>query len=127
MLSKKCRLTKKDQLWVVLHYDCIYNQKGCEGECAYFKPTLMSEIETYIKSLLYLMTQNPQVTRHHIKSAVDNYLHNVHRQGKIQDYRVICDETNNITPNIATIDIIMKPYRSIEFLKLTVAFAFRNP
>ena len=121
MLNKQCYLSKKDQLWVVLHHDCIFNQKYC-GECSYLKPPLMREIETDIKAILYPMVYNLHGTideRHIMCAALNNYLQNLNQ---IQEYRVTCDETNNINSQIGVIDVLIKEKRSMEYMKLSMAF-----
>ena len=66
---------------------------------------------------------NDQVTRSTFVSVVDPFLRDVQAKRGIQDYVVICDETNNtaavIDNNEFVADIFIKPNRSINFIGLT--------
>jgi len=66
---------------------------------------------------------NDQVTRSTFVSVVDPFLRDVQSNRGIQDYVVICDETNNtaavIDNNEFVADIFIKPNRSINFIGLT--------
>jgi hypothetical protein len=66
---------------------------------------------------------NDQVTRSTFVSIVDPFLRDVQAKRGIQDYVVICDETNNtaaiIDNNEFVADIFVKPNRSINFIGLT--------
>jgi phage tail sheath protein FI len=66
---------------------------------------------------------NDQVTRSTFVSIVDPFLRDVQAKRGIQDYVVICDETNNtaavIDNNEFVADIFIKPNRSINFIGLT--------
>ncbi len=66
---------------------------------------------------------NDQVTRSTFVSIVDPFLRDVQAKRGIQDYVVICDETNNtaavIDNNEFVADIFVKPNRSINYIGLT--------
>ena len=66
---------------------------------------------------------NDDITRSNFVNVVDPFLRNIQAQRGIQDYRVVCDRTNNtaaiIDNNEFVADIYIKPSRSINFIGLT--------
>ena len=66
---------------------------------------------------------NDEITRSNFVNIVEPFLRDVQAKRGIQDYVVICDETNNtaavIDSNEFIADIYIKPARSINFIGLT--------
>ena len=66
---------------------------------------------------------NDEITRSNFLNIVEPFLRDVQAKRGIQDYVVICDETNNtgaiIDANEFVADIYIKPARSINFIGLT--------
>ena len=66
---------------------------------------------------------NDEITRTNFVNTVEPFLRDVQAKRGIQDYVVICDETNNtaaiIDNNEFVADIFIKPARSINFIGLT--------
>ena len=66
---------------------------------------------------------NDEITRSNFVNIVEPFLRDVQAKRGIQDYVVICDETNNtaaiIDSNEFVADIYIKPARSINFIGLT--------
>ncbi len=66
---------------------------------------------------------NDEITRANFVNIVEPFLRDVQSKRGIQDYVVICDETNNtasvIDSNEFIADIFVKPARSINFIGLT--------
>ena len=66
---------------------------------------------------------NDEITRTNFVNIVEPFLRDVQAKRGIQDYVVICDETNNtaavIDNNEFVADIFIKPQRSINFIGLT--------
>ena len=66
---------------------------------------------------------NDEITRSNFLNIVEPFLRDVQAKRGIQDYVVICDETNNtaavIDANEFIADIYIKPARSINFIGLT--------
>ena len=66
---------------------------------------------------------NDEITRTNFVNIVEPFLRDVQAKRGIQDYVVICDETNNtaaiIDSNEFVADIFIKPARSINFIGLT--------
>jgi len=66
---------------------------------------------------------NDEITRTNFVNIVEPFLRDVQSKRGIQDYVVICDETNNtaavIDNNEFVADIFIKPARSINFIGLT--------
>ena len=66
---------------------------------------------------------NDSLTRNSFVNAVEPFLRDVQAKRGIQDFRLICDETNNtaaiIDANEFIADIFIKPSRSINFIGLT--------
>ena len=66
---------------------------------------------------------NDEITRTNFVNIVEPFLRDVQAKRGIQDFRVVCDETNNtaavIDNNEFIADIFIKPARSINFIGLT--------
>ena len=66
---------------------------------------------------------NDPLTRSSFVNAVEPFLRDVQAKRGIQEFRLICDETNNtaavIDSNEFVADIFIKPSRSINFVGLT--------
>ena len=66
---------------------------------------------------------NDETTRSNFVNIVEPFLRDVQAKRGVQDFRVICDETNNtaaiIDNNEFVADIFIKPARSINFIGLT--------
>tara|TARA_B100002019_G_scaffold272389_1_gene267560 strand:+ start:324 stop:2492 length:2169 start_codon:yes stop_codon:yes gene_type:complete len=66
---------------------------------------------------------NDALTRSSFVNAVEPFLRDVQAKRGIQDFRLICDETNNtaavVDANEFVADIFIKPSRSINFIGLT--------
>jgi phage tail sheath protein FI len=65
---------------------------------------------------------NDEITRRQFINLVEPFLRDVQARRGIQDFRVICDDTNN-TPEIVDRnefvgDIFVKPNRSINYIQL---------
>ena len=82
---------------------------------------LEDAIEAAAKDQLFEF--NDEITRTNFVNAVEPFLRDVQAKRGIQDYVVVCDETNNtaavIDNNEFVADIYIKPARSINFIGLT--------
>ena len=83
--------------------------------------TIEQAIENAAKSVLFEL--NDAGTRSNFINIVEPFLRDVQAKRGIQDFLVICDETNN-TPDVIDrneflADIFVKPARSINFIGLT--------
>ena len=82
---------------------------------------LEDAISAAAKDLLFEF--NDEITRSNFVNIVEPFLRDVQAKRGIQDYVVICDETNNtaaiIDSNEFIADIYIKPARSINFIGLT--------
>ena len=82
---------------------------------------LEDAISAAAKDLLFEF--NDEITRSNFVNIVEPFLRDVQAKRGIQDYVVICDETNNtaaiIDANEFIADIYIKPARSINFIGLT--------
>ena len=71
----------------------------------------------------FLFEFNDEITRTNFVNIIEPFLRDVQSKRGIQDYVVICDETNNtaaiIDSNEFVADIFIKPARSINFIGLT--------
>ena len=71
----------------------------------------------------FLFEFNDEITRTNFVNIIEPFLRDVQSKRGIQDYVVICDETNNtaaiIDSNEFIADIFIKPARSINFIGLT--------
>ena len=83
--------------------------------------TIEQAIENAAKSVLFEL--NDAGTRSNFINIVEPFLRDVQAKRGIQDFLLICDETNN-TPDVIDrneflADIFVKPARSINFIGLT--------
>jgi len=82
--------------------------------------TLEKAISTAAKFKLFEF--NDAFTRQSFVSTIEPFLRRVQAQGGVQDYRIVCDETNNpadvVDTNKFVADIFIKPSRSINFIQL---------
>ena len=71
----------------------------------------------------FLFEFNDEITRTNFVNIIEPFLRDVQSKRGIQDYVVICDQTNNtaavIDSNEFVADIFIKPARSINFIGLT--------
>jgi hypothetical protein len=83
--------------------------------------TIEQAVENAAKSVLFEL--NDSGTRSNFINIVEPFLRDVQAKRGIQDFLVICDETNNtadvIDRNEFLADIFVKPARSINFIGLT--------
>ena len=70
----------------------------------------------------FLFEFNDAFTRSRFTSTVDPFLRDIQGRGGIQDYAVVCDDSNNtsevVDRNEFRGDIFIKPSRSINFIQL---------
>lgn len=82
--------------------------------------TIEKAIATAAKYQLFEF--NDEITRNNFRNLIEPYLRDVQGRRGIQDFRVVCDETNNtgevIDRNEFIADIYVKPNRSINFIYL---------
>ena len=82
---------------------------------------LESAISAAAKDVMFEF--NDALTRNSFVNAVEPFLRDVQAKRGIQDFRLICDESNNtaaiIDANEFIADIYVKPSRSINFIGLT--------
>lgn len=79
------------------------------------------DISNFAKSQLFEF--NDEITRTKFKTLADSYLNDVLAKRGVQEFLVVCDETNN-TPDVIdrnefVADVYIKPTRSINFIGLT--------
>jgi phage tail sheath protein FI len=83
--------------------------------------TLEASIEVAARTKLFEF--NDEITRADFRNIVEPYLRDVQAKRGIQDFVVICDDSNNtpdvIDANEFKADIFIKPARSINFIGLT--------
>lgn len=126
MIPKECTLDNKKKLYVVLHGECLFPKSGiwCEGKC-----TCYSEYDSRTKALLLKLRNDitnllsPFTATVHSKpqiaAAVDNHLHGLQQFRIFEDYRVVCDETNNSTHQLQTVvDVYVKPLRAASIIQV---------
>lgn len=86
---------------------------------------LFLDVERFVQSAAnrQLFEFNNAFTRASFKAIVEPYLQNIQSRRGLQEYFVVCDETNNtptvISNNEFVANIFIKPYKSINFITLT--------
>lgn len=79
----------------------------------------IEELVTHVKNIMkttlskYLFEPNNAQTRACIKADIDNFLSDIHHDGRLHHWSVVCDETNNtsmtIDKNEVNIDVYLQP------------------
>jgi phage tail sheath protein FI len=87
---------------------------------------LLIVIEPAVEQALedFLFDLNDESTRAIVKTIIDEYLSGIQSKRGLQDYRTVCDATNNtasdIDNNRLNVDLYVKPTRSIEEIPVRV-------
>lgn len=127
MINKTCPLNDKQKLDAALHGECKYQEyrNACCYECVYENPTLLKRIEKDISGYLksFIFEPNVKETRDSIKDNLSKYLDYWHRLKRIQNYRVICEESNNPVSNRLLVEVILR--KKINSEKMKMGFIIR--
>ena len=114
----------------------LWGQKTLLDKASSFDRLNVRHLFNHIERALAKMSKyqvfefNDSFTRNRILSIINPYLATVQAGRGIQDYYVVCDETNNtpqvIALNQLMVDIYIKPNYVAEFIKLTFINAGTN-
>lgn len=114
----------------------LWGQKTLLDKASSFDRLNVRHLFNYIERALAKMSKyqvfefNDTFTRNRIISIINPYLASVQAGRGIQDYYVVCDDTNNtpdvIAHNQLVVDIYIKPTYVAEFIKLTFINAGTN-
>ena len=86
---------------------------------------LLSYINTQVRSILNrsIYELNDQFLRNSVKQQVEVFLNYIRSNQGIDEYSVVCDESNNTTTDIQNrkliVDVYIKPSQSINFIELS--------
>ena len=107
----------------------LFGDKTGYGKSSAFDRINVRRLFLYLENAIsaaakdFLFEFNDEITRTNFVNIVEPFLRDVQSKRGIQDYVVICDETNNtaavIDNNEFVADIFIKPARSINFIGLT--------
>ena len=107
----------------------LFGDKTGFGKASAFDRINVRRLFLYLEDAIsaaakdFLFEFNDEITRTNFVNIVEPFLRDVQSKRGIQDYVVICDETNNtaavIDNNEFVADIFIKPARSINFIGLT--------
>jgi hypothetical protein len=107
----------------------LFGDKTGYGKSSAFDRINVRRLFIYLEDAIsaaakdFLFEFNDEITRTNFVNIVEPFLRDVQSKRGIQDYVVICDETNNtaavIDNNEFVADIFIKPARSINFIGLT--------
>jgi len=107
----------------------LFGDKTGYGKSSAFDRINVRRLFIYLEDAIsaaakdFLFEFNDEITRTNFVNIVEPFLRDVQSKRGIQDYVVICDETNNtaavIDSNEFVADIFIKPARSINFIGLT--------
>lgn len=108
----------------------VYGQKTLSPLSSALDRINVARLANYLKYNLdnlmkpYLFEQNDQQTRDSVKLTVTRFLAGLVTLRALEDFAVLCDETNN-TPerrdqNQLWVDILIKPLKAIEFIYVPV-------
>jgi len=107
----------------------LFGDKTGTGKASAFDRINVRRLFIYLENAIeaaakdQLFEFNDEITRTNFVNIVEPFLRDVQSKRGIQDFRVVCDETNNtaavIDNNEFVADIFIKPARSINFIGLT--------
>jgi len=107
----------------------LFGDKTALGKASAFDRVNVRRLFIFLENAIsaaakdQLFEFNDEITRTNFVNIVEPFLRDVRSKRGIQDYVVICDETNNtaavIDNNEFVADIYIKPARSINFIGLT--------
>ena len=107
----------------------LFGDKTAFGKASAFDRINVRRLFIFIEDAIeaaakdQLFEFNDEITRTNFVNVVEPFLRDVQAKRGIQDFRVVCDETNNtasvIDNNEFVADIFIKPARSINFIGLT--------
>jgi hypothetical protein len=107
----------------------LFGDKTALGKISAFDRINVRRLFVYIEKALesaakdQLFEFNDEVTRSNFLNISEPFLRDIQAKRGIQDFRVICDESNNtaavIDSNEFVADIFIKPSRSINYIGLT--------
>ena len=107
----------------------LFGDKTAFGKSSAFDRINVRRLFIYLEDAIsaaakdFLFEFNDEITRTNFVNIVEPFLRDVQSKRGIQDYIVVCDETNNtaavIDSNEFVADIFIKPARSINFIGLT--------
>lgn len=108
----------------------LYGDKTGLNDASTLSRINVSRLFMYIRKSLapvarsLLFEQNDAITRGRFKTAAEGFLERIVAQRGIQDFRVICDESNNtpeiIEGNLFVAELLIKPITSINYIKITL-------
>ena len=107
----------------------LFGDKTAFGKSSAFDRINVRRLFIFIENAIeaaakdQLFEFNDEITRTNFVNIVEPFLRDVQAKRGIQEFRVVCDETNNtaavIDNNEFIADIFIKPARSINFIGLT--------
>jgi hypothetical protein len=107
----------------------IWGQKTLQSKASAFDRINVRRLFLYLEKAVkkmaryYLFEFNDDFTRSRFRGTVNPFLSEVKARRGVFDYLVVCDESNNtaevIDRNEFRAEILVKPARAIEFIKLT--------
>ena len=107
----------------------LFGDKTALGKASAFDRVNVRRLFIFLENAIsaaakdQLFEFNDEITRTNFVNIIEPFLRDVKSKRGIQDYVVICDETNNtaavIDNNEFVADIYIKPARSINFIGLT--------
>ena len=107
----------------------LFGDKTCKAATSTLSRINVSRLFIYLKKTIgqaarsLLFKQNDEITRAQFVNAVTPILNRVKATRGISDFRVVCDETNNlpglVDANQFIADVFIKPTTSINYIHLT--------
>jgi len=108
----------------------IYGQKTLSSTASALDRVNVARLACYLKYNLdnlvkpFLFEQNDEQTREAAKLTVERFLNGLVGQRALDDFAVLCNETNNtperIDRNELWIDVLIQPLKAIEFIYIPV-------
>ena len=72
----------------------------------------------------FIFEPNDELTRNEVKGVIDSFCNELMAKRALNDYLVVCDETNNtaarIDRNELYVDVAIEPVKALEFIYIPV-------
>lgn len=127
MISLNCPLTDKDKVKTILTAKCTFqgirpNYHTYCRDCSYAIPSILREMEEAIQASLSPFHQitNDVVTKQEIVEDLSDCLKEFSAKQQINDFKVVCNETNNINPAQTNIEVYFKLVKPAQIMKIDI-------
>lgn len=87
------------------------------------RETIKNEVTGYLEEHYFPFLQNDPQERFEIKQDLGRIMRNMVEMNVLQDYKVVCDETNNpvelVDQNMLRVDIFVQPLHRVHYINFS--------